>query len=332
MRKIHALSMTILLAACAVPEQKPGREPGRLPAWPTASEPARIRWQSHVRQPEDLGIKARGFGRIWGTLAGEKQQGMVRPYAIDVQGSVFAVSDPGARMVHVFDQDKRRYLQIAPRDQHALRSPVGVAFSGDRLFVSDSDAGVVRVFDLAGDPLFSVDSFERPTGLTYHEASQRVYVVDTLANQVVALSHEGEELLRFGERGSAPGQMNYPTHIAHHGDTLVVNDTMNFRIQKFGLDGKFIGGFGKHGDSSGHFSQPKGVAVDSNGNIYVAGATIDRVQIFSPSGEFLLAFGGNGPGYGQFLMPAGLAIEDNLIYVADSYNQRVQVFEILDVE
>ena len=84
--------------------------------------------------------------------------------------------------------------------------------------------------------------------------------------------------------------------------------------------------------SSGFFSQPKGVAADSEGNVYVAGATIDRVQIFSLQGEFLLAFGRNGTGPGEFTMPTGLAIDDDLIYVTDSYNQRVQVFRYLPDE
>ncbi len=104
---------------------------------------------------------------------------------------------------------------------------------------------------------------------------------------------------------------------------------MNFRIQTFTLDGRFLSVFGDHGDSSGQFSQPKGVAADTQGNVYVAGATIDRVQIFSRQGDFLLAFGGEGKGPGEFLMPAGLTIVDDKIYVADSYNRRIQIFQFM---
>ena len=110
---------------------------------------------------------------------------------------------------------------------------------------------------------------------------------------------------------------------------LLVNDNMNFRIQTFDSDGSFLSSFGTHGDGSGSFSQPKGVAADSDGNIYVAGATIDRVQIFSDRGDFLLAIGNRGGGAGQFLMPTGITIFDNKVYVADSLNRRIQVFEYM---
>jgi hypothetical protein len=61
-------------------------------------------------------------------------------------------------------------------------------------------------------------------------------------------------------------------------------------------------------------------------------AAFGNFQIFDNSGErplllFVGQFGGNP---GQFMLPAGMFIDDkDRIYVADSYNRRVQVFEYL---
>jgi sugar lactone lactonase YvrE len=59
-------------------------------------------------------------------------------------------------------------------------------------------------------------------------------------------------------------------------------------------------------------------------------ALFDAVQIFDAEGRFLLAFGERGLGPGQFWLPAGIFIDaDDRVYVADTYNQRIQIFQYL---
>ena len=81
------------------------------------------------------------------------------------------------------------------------------------------------------------------------------------------------------------------------------------------------------GDSSGSFSRPKGIAVDSFGHIYATDGVFDNIQIFNQKGEFLLSLGESGQKDGEFWIPSGMAIDkENYIYAADSYNQRIQIF------
>jgi hypothetical protein len=56
------------------------------------------------------------------------------------------------------------------------------------------------------------------------------------------------------------------------------------------------------------------------------------VQIFDQDGRFLLGFGEPGAGAGQFWLATGIAIASDRIYVSDSSNRRVQVFEYLPEE
>jgi DNA-binding beta-propeller fold protein YncE len=56
------------------------------------------------------------------------------------------------------------------------------------------------------------------------------------------------------------------------------------------------------------------------------------VQIFDQNGVFLLDFGSFGNTPGSFQLPAGLSFWEDKLYVADSFNGRVQVFRYLAVE
>jgi sugar lactone lactonase YvrE len=111
---------------------------------------------------------------------------------------------------------------------------------------------------------------------------------------------------------------------------LFVTDALNFRIQVFSPEGKFLRKFGEVGDGSGNFAAPKGVAADRRRHVYVADALLDAVQAFGDDGQLLLGFGEQGMKAGQFWMPNGLFINDaDVLYVADAYNQRVQRFQLL---
>jgi sugar lactone lactonase YvrE len=70
--------------------------------------------------------------------------------------------------------------------------------------------------------------------------------------------------------------------------------------------------------------------VDSEGHIWVSDGVRNSVQIFDRAGKLLLIFGRNGIGAGEFDVPAGLYLDSkDRLYVADSYNYRVQMFQYL---
>lgn len=77
----------------------------------------------------------------------------------------------------------------------------------------------------------------------------------------------------------------------------------------------------------GRLSQPRGVAIDAQGNAYVADFGNDRMQKFGPDGSFLKTWGAHGNVPSQFNQPGDVAVgPDGDVYVADTWNQRVQVF------
>jgi len=267
--------------------------------------------------------------KVWRALVGAPDADrMNQPYGIAVgpDRKVY-VADTFGGVVHAYDLAKPGYAAINLKG----RSLVGIAAGAGRLFVTDSAAGALMALDLKGRILWSMGrkfGLGRPTGIAW--GGDRLYVVDTLRHCVFIVSPAGEYLGAFGMHGNGPGQFNFPTNITRGADGLLyVTDTLNFRVQVFDEEGRFVRTFGKLGDGAGDFDKPKGVATDSAGHVYVVEGMNDVVQIFDPSGRLLLVFGESGAGDGQFWLPTGITIVDDMVYVADSANRRVQVFEYL---
>jgi sugar lactone lactonase YvrE len=77
----------------------------------------------------------------------------------------------------------------------------------------------------------------------------------------------------------------------------------------------------------GRLTQPRGVAVDPQGNVYVADFGNHRIQKFDPNFVFVTGWGTQGDLPGEFKQPGDVAVDAaGNVYVADTWNQRVQVF------
>jgi DNA-binding beta-propeller fold protein YncE len=334
MHRIAYLVLLLTMAACSspsptAPDTVAASDPTHALFWPPLPAQERVRFLQFFSTPADLGYREPFSKRLKDMLGGATSQGMVRPYAIAVNDRITAVGDPGVSAVHLFNHKKRNYQLLRMIDGVALSSPVGVALGDNRLFIADSLLQRVFVLDQNQRLRMELDHFERPTGLAYDAQTKRLYVADTLAHRVVEVNENGDILRAFGERGSADGQFNFPTHLAVGGGRLFINDTMNFRIQVFDLaSGAHLASVGEHGDSAGYLAQPKGVALSAGQQMYIAESVSGSIQIFNLRGEFLLDFGGEGYAPGQFRFPAGLAISGNRLYVADSGNGRIQIFEL----
>ena len=332
---VIALVLVLFASACQAPAPA-NPPPGvsvALPVWPPPPAEPRIRYVRSVSGPADWGIVKSVFRRVIDALAGRGDEHFVRPAGVAERNGVLYVADPGAQALWILDAAQNRTVKVTEIGNAPLFSPVALAVRPDgAVFVADTLLKKVFLLDREGKLIRIAvrEDLERPAGLAYDAAVERLYVADSASHRIAAYGPDGVLVRAWGRGGTHDGEFNHPTYIAlDQTGTPLVTDALNFRVQAFDREGRFLWKLGRHGDGSGDFAAPKGLAVDSAGHVYVVDALFDAVQIFDRDGAFLLSFGERGSQAGQFWLPAGLFIgPQDRIYVADAYNRRIQVFAL----
>jgi len=346
-----AVALGVLLYGCvaSVPrvlhfdtESAPDRK--RI-VWPPPPEVPRFAWAGQLLG--EVNFKAAGDERdrarkilrwLAGVVFGESQQPVQvqRPQsgAVDAAGRIY-VTDAANSAVFVFDTVAGELLVWDKAEGPTnFVSPVGIAVGpGGDILVADSQLGIVARLNASGNARRSIGRglLERPTGLAYDPQGKRLYVSDTGAHDIKVFDEQGRLVKTIGRRGEGAGEFNFPTYLAFARGELYVTDTMNSRIQILSEDGTVTKlRFGSRGVNVGNLVRPKGLTVDSEGNIYVVESYYNHLLVFNRRGELLLAIGGGGRAPGRFDLPAGVWVDSsNRIFVADMFNARVAVFQFL---
>ena len=151
-----------------------------------------------------------------------------------------------------------------------------------------------------------------------------------------------EYLYGWGQPGTGTGQFRAVRGIAAYDrksinrTLIVVADGGRDMLRSYTWDMMFIDKWGEAGKDAGQFHEPRGVAVDPEGNIIVADSANHRIQktaigtttFLERPGLPVMQFGSHGTGTGQFDMPTGVAVDgDGNILVADTLNHRIQKFD-----
>lgn len=186
------------------------------------------------------------------------------------------------------------------------------------------------------------------------EDRMRIYIRKDVAAQVLGLNMQGSQLADLPTQDSVfagkqlelkPNQilalpsLSGPRNLVAAPDgTAYVLDTGNSRVLKIDSSGKILTSWGSRTlegqtpPAAGTLNEPWGIALDSQGNVYVADTWNHRIQKFDGEGKFLLEWGTGGlsaDGPDRFWGPRGVAISPNgKVYVTDTGNRRVSVFDL----
>lgn len=170
-------------------------------------------------------------------------------------------------------------------------------------------------------------------------ADGRVYVAEDSGSRISVFDRDGRFLSSFGQLGTAVQdgaffQRPHSVAVAPNGN-IYVADTWNFRVRVFTPDFGYVTGWGQQ-QTSGFdaprqpvdgFWGPRDIAIDGDGNVYVADTGNKRIRVYTADGQYMDDIGFGGAGDGQLNEPAGIAIHpDGRVFVADTWNRRIAVF------
>ncbi len=141
---------------------------------------------------------------------------------------------------------------------------------------------------------------------------------------------------QIGQRGG--GVLRFPQTVAIGPDgSVYVGDQSSNVVQVFGRDGTFQREVGIAGTRPGELGPVGAVAVAGDNTLLVADGR-DRIHRFDAEGRLMHAFGSRGTAVGQFHFGAGgghdapagggLAILGETLFVSDSFNDRIQRFQL----
>ena len=214
-------------------------------------------------------------------------------------------------------------------DPGQFNSPQGIRTDNDgNVYVVDSINNRVQKFNSSGAYITQIGEFGGGDGQFWNpqdvlvDSSNNIYVSDSNNNRI-------QKFNSFGIYQSTIASTS-PTGLAFNlTGNIIATDLNNSRVVIYNADtGAEINSFGSAGSGDGEFNAPRGVAVDTDDNIYIADTFNDRVQKFNGSGAYQSQVGGSGDGNGQFNRPYYIAIDTtNKLYVTDIYNNRVQIFD-----
>jgi sugar lactone lactonase YvrE len=301
----------------------------------------------------------------------EAQFQLPRGVAVDAQGNVF-VGDtfnhrirkitPAGVVSTLAGTGVQGYKNGEGLSEAQFYEPRGVAVDAQgNVYVADygnhrirkvTPAGVVSTLAGTGVPGYKNGAsreaqFHSLRGVAV-DAQGNVYVADSFNHRIRKITSAGlvSTLAGTGVPGYKNGnglreaQFQLPRDVAVDArGNVYVGDTFNHRIRKITPAGvvSALAGTGVQGNKNGEgrgaeFYQPRGVAVDARGNVYVADSFNQSIRKITPAGVVSTLAGTGVPGYkngdnreAQFDQPFGVAVDAHQnVYVTDSFNHRIR--------
>jgi sugar lactone lactonase YvrE len=312
-----------------------------------AGNPARNGSKASASFNYPAGLAASGDGTLY---VADVSNNMIRKISPD--GTVSTLAGSG-----------RQANTDGPGNQAAFALPTGVAVDANgNVFVADWINHLIRrigpdgtVSSFAGGTGNFVDGvgqgagFDAPVALAFGPdgdllvADKQFHSIRKVSPFAAVSTLGGNPSQGYADGAPAEARFDEPSGVAADaGGNVYVSDSRNHVIRKFGRDGKWStlagtkgsGGLVDGKGADARFAQPRGMACDKNGWIYVADAYNHAIRRISPDGVVKTIAGG-GEGYAdgtaggaRFRYPGGVAVlPDGSLAVADTQNHRIRKIE-----
>ena len=206
-------------------------------------------------------------------------------------GTVSSVASDRDGAIYVLQRgDKADPVIVVDREGHVLRSwgkgmftvPHSVRIDPEgNIWTVDAGSSVLLKFSPQGKKLQQIDVGEvapaekcafptlcGTTDITF-ALNGRLFISDGYGNaRILEYTSDGKRVKVWGSSGTGPGQFRIPHGIANDGKTLFVADRTNARIQRFDLEGRYLGEWT-------HLGRPFALKI-SSGALWVSAMTLDQ--------------------------------------------------------
>ena len=170
----------------------------------------------------------------------------------------------------------------------SLERPTGVAWDEhrNRLFVADTKAHDIKVFDAGGNLIrvvgergSSPGQFNAPTHLDLHHDT--LFITDTLNARVQAMDLDSGAFRSIGSRGLYVGNLTHPKGVCADDDgNVYIVESYYDHLLVFSNEGRYLLPIGGSGSGPGQFFLPAGVWMDAGNRLFVADMFNSRVSVF----------------------------------------------------
>lgn len=232
----------------------------------------------------------------------------IRPSGLDLdaKGSTLVVGDAGNRRLHVYSlkQDPPGQLRFIPQMAQLTQT---IDFAALRQTAPD----------LRNRPIIE------PT-VVRRDKEENVYILDAMQALVVVMD-KSFNVSRVWPRPSATTpRWIHPTDLALDpaGSTVYVCDAGRGTVHSYSPRGRL-----RKEWKTADLTAPGGIAVNSDGTVFVSDEFSGRIFKFDAGGALLESWGTEGLGAGQLYRPRGLMLtEGGDLLVVDYGNHRCQLF------
>lgn len=222
----------------------------------------------------------------------------------------------------------------------ALRGPLAVTVSSDRVFVADTGHSQVQVYRLDGTWIstWGKGTLNYPFALTFSNDklyvadpnSMKLFIYDDFGNEQKPLLDKQRLLLTNGKQGEVIRPTAVQVGVDNH---IYVADVGNQVVLVMDSSGNILRYFGGSGTTDGKLQYPNALYVGKDGKVYVSDTNNGRIQIFDQKGQFLYKITGSQGKSGILTLPRGLAVtETGTILVVDVFSHSVRAFDVAGLE
>ncbi len=267
---------------------------------------------------------------------GNRPEQMFKPQGVsaDANGNIY-VADTGNHRLQKFSSEGQLVSFIGgfgwEREQFQFPMDLFVYNSLD-IFIADFDNNRIERYDKDLNSLLSYYSnenwntkyqFEFPTSVCVSLHGD-FFIVDSENDRVIKLNAAFEPQLCFGDYDWGQGVLEQASHVyVSKNDMVYVTDNAAHKLLVYDYYGNYLFDIG-----ATVLASPRGLCVDEHENIFVADSRKHQIFVFDRNGHLLLQLGSRSTRFAGFQEPSDVTVVRDKMYVADTQNHRIQIFEL----